>query len=73
MKGSPNQRVGVVLLTNMNDHRYSDKNQDIFRLIFNKALKLNEIKPEETNSFATTLMIATILSIVFILRKRKRI
>ncbi|MCG3226332.1 MAG: LPXTG cell wall anchor domain-containing protein [Candidatus Heimdallarchaeota archaeon] len=35
-------------------------------------MKLKEIKTEETNSFTAILMIATILSTVFILRKRKR-
>lgn len=69
---SPNQKVGVVLLMNMYGQKYQVKYDDVFRYIFNKALNLNEIKTEETNSFTTTLMIVTILSTVFILRKRKR-
>ncbi len=73
MQYSPNQKIGVVLLMNMFNRGYSDKFDDVFRHIFNRALKLNEIKTEESNSFTAILMIATILSIVYILRKRNRI
>ncbi|NPD88217.1 MAG: beta-lactamase family protein [Asgard group archaeon] len=72
MQFNANQRVGVVLLTNMFDQRYNDENNEIFRYIFKKALKLNEINTEETNSLSATLAILTMLTLVYFLRRRRR-
>ena len=73
MQYSPNQKIGVVLLMNMYDQKYQVKFDDIFRYIFNKALKLNEIMTEETNSFSTIILLSSLVSLVIVLRKRKKV
>ena len=73
MNYSPDQKVGVVLLTNIYDHRYNVKSDDVFRYIFNKALKLNEINTEKANAASNLLLLCSLISVVIVLRKRKKV
>jgi CubicO group peptidase (beta-lactamase class C family) len=73
MQYSPKENVGVVLLMNTYDQKYQIKFDDVFRTIFNKALKLNEIKTQETNSISTILLLSSLISLVIVLRIRKKV
>jgi hypothetical protein len=70
MQYSPKERVGVVLLMNTYA-QIQVKFDDVFRHIFNKALKLNEIKTEETNAYSAIVILSSLFSLVVVLRKRK--
>jgi CubicO group peptidase (beta-lactamase class C family) len=73
MHYSPAKKVGVLLLMNMYDQAYIAKLDNVFKYIFNKALKLNDINTEKTNSISTILILGSLVSLVIVLQKRKKV